>query len=498
MLTEAAAPARVAAPGWRALPDWLWLALLALATRAQTFGNPFTGYDEQFYRLAGHWLLRGWVPYVDIFDRKPVGIFLIYAAAEAIGPPGPFAYQLLAAAAATGTAAIIVGFARPDANRWGALAAGAAYLLWLPFGEGEGGQTPVFYNLAVAGAALIVKPADARHMVWRGAAAMLLAGVAVQVKTAAVFEGAFLFMALLWRALAGGTRPVALAPQALLWAAAAAAPTAAVAGWYASHGAFDAWAFANIWSNLGRGPPMAGANLPGFIKMALILSPLLALACWPAERSPGRRFARLWLVASIGGILAFGSFVNTHYLLPALAPACCAAAPLLGRRRAVAAKRLLPVALIGGQVVLALTALSRGGSVQAAALAAAARLAHGPLWVFDGQPVIYLFADAPPPSRWAFPGHLKNRDEFRKSSTGADPEAEIARILALKPEVIVNTRPHKAIVEPRAIALVEGELARSYRLACAVPTRDRTLLIYRLRSDPAGCAGAVAWPRPRS
>ena len=45
----------------------LLLLLLALAARAQTFGNPVIGYDEQFYLLVGDRMIHGTIPFVDIF-----------------------------------------------------------------------------------------------------------------------------------------------------------------------------------------------------------------------------------------------------------------------------------------------------------------------------------------------------------------------------------------------------------------------------------------------
>ena len=53
------------------------LLCLAVAARWQTFGNPVLGYDEQFYLLVGDRMLHGALPYVDIFDRKPIGLFLM-------------------------------------------------------------------------------------------------------------------------------------------------------------------------------------------------------------------------------------------------------------------------------------------------------------------------------------------------------------------------------------------------------------------------------------
>ena len=66
-----------------------------------SFGNPVIGSDEgdeQFYLLVGDRMLHGLLPYVDVWDRKPVGLFLVYAAIRLLGGEGIWQYQLAATA----------------------------------------------------------------------------------------------------------------------------------------------------------------------------------------------------------------------------------------------------------------------------------------------------------------------------------------------------------------------------------------------------------------
>src|SRR3569623_982326 len=55
------------------------LLLVALAARCVDFGNPVIHVDEQYYLLVGDRLLHGALTYVDIWDRKPIGLFAIFA-----------------------------------------------------------------------------------------------------------------------------------------------------------------------------------------------------------------------------------------------------------------------------------------------------------------------------------------------------------------------------------------------------------------------------------
>jgi hypothetical protein len=56
--------------------------LFAVALRWAWFGDRIAGLDEQFYLLAGDRLHRGVLPYVDFWNRKAAGLFLLYAAAR--------------------------------------------------------------------------------------------------------------------------------------------------------------------------------------------------------------------------------------------------------------------------------------------------------------------------------------------------------------------------------------------------------------------------------
>ena len=55
------------------------LLAVALAIRAWQFGNPVVHVDEEFYYFTGTALWHGLLPFVDVWDRKPVGLFLLYA-----------------------------------------------------------------------------------------------------------------------------------------------------------------------------------------------------------------------------------------------------------------------------------------------------------------------------------------------------------------------------------------------------------------------------------
>lgn len=198
--TWIASPARLAA----------LLLLVAVAARAAQFGNPVVQVDDEFYLLTGDRMLHGALPYVDIWDRKPVGLFLIYAAIRLLGGAGVLQYQIVATLFVVATALVVARIARNLSGPHGAAAAGVVYILYLGMFGGEGGQSPVFYNLFVALAAwtmigLVRRPGFGAFGFAGGLAAMLLIGVAMQVKYTALFEGLFFGLALLWFGRRRGT-----------------------------------------------------------------------------------------------------------------------------------------------------------------------------------------------------------------------------------------------------------------------------------------------------
>jgi 4-amino-4-deoxy-L-arabinose transferase-like glycosyltransferase len=87
---------------------WLLLLVFAFAVRAHDFGNPVIHVDEQYYLLVGDHMLHGAVPYVDLWDRKPPGLFLLFAAIRLLPGDGILAYQIVATLFAAATAGVLV------------------------------------------------------------------------------------------------------------------------------------------------------------------------------------------------------------------------------------------------------------------------------------------------------------------------------------------------------------------------------------------------------
>lgn len=481
----------------------LLLALATLALRIWDIGNPVIHVDEQYYLLVGARMWDGALPFIDIWDRKPVGLFLIYALAAALPGDGIIGYQMLACLAAFATAVIVQRTALTiGARPVGALAAGLAYLLWLSLLGGRGGQAPVFYNLLPALAVWLLiscarDTASPRRIAVRGLLACLACGVAIQIKYTAAIEGAFVGLAGCWLLIRSGVRLPALAATAMLWAFAGLLPTIAVAATYRAMGptAFDAFWFANFASiSLRPGYPLDQLAMR-MLGIAAQLSPLIACTAlgWRPFRTASTPAAIVqgWIIAATIGFVSIGTFFD-HYALPLVTPLALGSAALFGRRPRAAIGALG----LGLLLVIAERAFLPDDGPPArriAAIVAANDRGQCP-YVFIGDTITYHLADACLPTTHAFPNLLAYATE--QGATGIDEAAEVRRILARRPPVIVTSTRRLAIWNRESLAALKTALG-DYRLIASEPRSNWRTLVY-LRRDLTPLSPRSHSPAPRS
>lgn len=482
---------RTLAPAWR---DALAMLALAFLLRCWWFGNPVVQVDEQFYLLMGDRLLHGAIPYVDIWDRKPIGLFLLYSAVRLLGGTGIIQYQVVATLFAAGTAFLVIQLARSIASPWAARMAGAASLVFTIVFDGAGGQAPVFYNPFVAGAVLIVLRAlalpegDDRGFVARGAAAMALIGIAMQIKYTALFEGMTLGLVLLWASRRRGIE-ARLPAVAALWIAIAVAPTAIAYAAYVAAGHGDAFFYANFLS-IGDRPGTAALQLAKRtaavvgLGLPLIVAAIVGLRVRQPtdEARRARLFLLVWLAGAVIGFFAIGSLYK-HYFLPVVTPLAVFAAPAFDvrRRDRWRAGVVLAIGLVLATGMSLQRGRTRGGERHIAEVVAAIR-PHltDRLFVFDGEPILYLLTGAKLASPYAFPNHLDQTLEA--PAIGVDQVAEVRRVMASRPSVVVVTDPMGKDRNPVTWGIVRGALARDYAQVGAVRFHKKLRLIYALKA----------------
>jgi hypothetical protein len=462
---------------WHAIPFALLLLLVSLALRWDTFGDPNMHGDEVFYFTVGQAMHEGIVPYVDVWDRKPFMLFALYYLIAGISEH-PLAYQLAASLSAAATALAIAAIGRRWSTPLGGLLAGMCYLFWLKPLQGFGGQSPVFYNLFIAVAALLVLrdlPALRAGRATPGvAAAMAAGGIAITIKTSALFEAAFLglFAAVtLLRSRMAMPRALRIAGG---WALLGALPTLTVAGGYWIGGHWTEFWHAMVTSNLAKDTGWETARL---LMMFLFLSPILLLAAFGLmdQDKDDRRFMLLWLLAAAAALAAVPNFY-LHYGLPLLVPLCAAAARFLRHRVAGA----VATAAIGG-IALAIAPFQPGharrsqDAIAALATAVQQHIGGGPLMIYDGPPQLYRLTGQPFVTPLLFPTHLSHLLE--KDVSHLSTLAEMERVLALRPgAVVMAVPPRNQPVNEETQRLVVGYVRQNCRFITvqATPEWQRT------------------------
>lgn len=486
--------------------DAVLLLAAALVFRGLSFTQAVIDIDEGLYMLQAREWLRGAWPYVAVWDMHPVGAPALFALAMAVLGDGIWGLRLLAAATAAATGAALLAIARQaglgPALGW---AAALLYLANTALLGGLAANTEILFApfvawaIALGAAAPAVGP-EARRLILMGA----LVGIALLIKPVAFFEGSLAWLLAVVPALRrGALGPTALVARALAYAALCALPAALVAAGYALRGEWAAFVDGAILAPLryvdGRVPP--GDALRYALAAALTLAWTVALALAAAldwrRGAPARRvalLALLWLAAASAAIVSPGRYYP-HYFLIALPPLCLLAA--LGARRLarhLAPRRVRPVFAVAiaaaaldawvGAAVPRLynpVGLTRPDPVRVVAAAIAARIVPGePIWVVNYLPVVHVLAGAGLATRYAFPPHLVGP---YAAVTGIDADAEIARILASRPTLLIVYRGWWQQMRPEAAALVAAALVRSYRREVEIAEAIGAVELWR-RIDP--------------
>jgi len=480
--------------------------MVALLLRGGTLGFPAIHIDEQFYLLVGDRMLHGAIPFVDIWDRKPVGLFLLFAGMRLLGGDGILQYQLVALACAAATSLVIYRIARTVASRAGAWWAGVGYQLYLSAFFCFGGQAPVYYNLLVALAALamlrIWTAPSGRRLLAHGLVVMALLGLAIQIKYTVVFEGMAFGLALIARAHHIGWHRWRILFASLLWAGLALAPTLAAWATYAAMGYSDAFVQANFLSIFGRHEEFSG-SLFRLFKETLALSPVwcalfLAPRRIPSLQGPASselKFLRYWAGAAVLGFLLFGTWYD-HYVAPLLVPLMVLAAPALGQPRPWRwyTRFLVGFGIIAAASVTIYNMRHHGTTAQ---VTKAAELIHtasltpqgqGCVYINEGDPILYHLTKSCLTTPFIFPNHLNAMVDA--NALGVDVQAEVKRILDTRPQVVVMTvKPSSLPVNWQTRHLMFARLKQDYDLYSQIDVGWRRLLIYRLKAPHAAPIG---------
>ncbi|MEP7221026.1 MAG: hypothetical protein ABI673_00015 [Novosphingobium sp.] len=478
-----------------------WFVLFALLTRASVLGDLSYFNDELIYFLAGQRMHDGQLLYVDVWDRKGPGLFLTYYLIAGISR-NVVAYQVAALLSAAATAQIAAMIAERFAGRLGAIMAGTLYLATLPMFGGAGGQSPVFYNLWMALAVLLVVralPTLRTGTLTRPVlAAMLAAGFALTFKQTAVCEAAFLGGYVLWQLHKGGASLARLATATLQMALAGALPFVLFGAAFALVGHFAEFWHAMVTANLRKTYDPAGDHWERIGALSTLAAPALLVSsiglALPNRDAAPRAFLVGWVLAALVGVAIVPNFYE-HYMLPLMLPLSVVSARLFDRK---------PAGLMLGYAailffVLASPALNFAKRAEARSAMTglardiAARDPHPRLLIYEGPLWLYKLLDSYPPTPLLDSFHLYFPPEDNVSHL--DTAAEMQRILAWQPTVVVTYHDWPVWEENQRTARQVHAYTRNCRLWF---TRTYFEIFHSQAIDVYGDCKAPASARPSS
>jgi hypothetical protein len=378
--------------------------------------------DPSIFTHVADQVGNGAVLYVDAWDHKPPGTYLLYAAAMRAVPfldPWPVAWLLSVAATAGSGATLYAALRRLALDRWpallasaGAVAAMAQYLTAL-----GGGLTEPIAVLPLSVALLLALD---RTGPMRGLAAGALLGAAVATSIP-VIPGAVAVAGLLVAgpgvtrrattvlALAAGG--VAVAGAMLLWLAVSGALPAAVdavIGYAAAYRSTNQAAGATL------SAPVAAWTMLSFLFLVVPAAlGLLAGLRGEAARRGVTLASSAWLLLSLALFVYQGRFF-AHYAIPLAIPLGILAgiglerASKLGSRTlihgtfAVALLISIAAGLAGGLMEFEPVARDHQRSGGLASVIQAETGADDQIWVWGNETELYLAADRPSATRYSY------------------------------------------------------------------------------------------------
>ena len=310
---------------WLSWVAWSVIAFSALQILTFSFGR-----DQSIYAVVGEGVLHGKMPYRDLWDFKPPGIFLVYALAEALFGRGMVAIRLLEVLGMLGS---VFGFVRLadtffDRPRVGLIGGAVAALLQAELEFWHTAQPEVFGGyVTLAALVLATLPPHQRRRGWVWFGTGVLFGVAFLFKPP-LGGGLFVcgaYLAKRERQRTGSTRGGLVAMAAV--AASAALPILLCAAWFWARGAWPAlrWTLAEFtpgytaigWHDREAAGMLYYALEEAFFKFsALAAAGVIAMASITPLHSREREgtFLVLGILAiQIAGVALQGKFFPYHY-----------------------------------------------------------------------------------------------------------------------------------------------------------------------------------------
>jgi hypothetical protein len=425
-----------------------------------------------------------------VWDRKPFGLFAIFAFAHWLLGPDAIAYQVLGCIAVFIGALFVYALARNLVDRLSATVAAVLYVFLLSLYGSYSGQSEEFHTPIMLAMLWLVHDWRRPDAARRASIAMRLGGLALQIKYTVLPQCMFFGAYALYGEWRMGARWPRLASRAALFAAFGVAPTALVGLLYAWWGHFGEFWFANFVSFFERLPANTGRLRPDLFVAVSPLVLIVVLGLYATFRLNPPCNWRLyglfagWALSAMATVL-LPSTVYLYYYGAMAAPAVLIALPLVDVK---AQAKFLPAAvlLLGAVYLFNFPARyayayseRRSEARLSAAIAPYVGKKRDCLYVFDGPTALYRTTGSCVPSRFVYPDHLNNA--FEVYALGINQTAEVARILRNRPGVIVTSAPAVTEQTQANLDLIHTATEANYRplLTATVQHREVTAWVRR-------------------
>lgn len=498
-----------AAPGAEKVVTALAFIALAIVLRLPAMLYSVLNFDESLYLLIGQGLANGTLPYTDLCDRKPFGLFAIFAL-FALSPFDAITTSRIGASVAVGLTAFLLSriAARlfDDDERAIGRVAGLTYILFTLVDGGLASNAEVFHNtFAVLGLLLALKAIEGRPESPRFgmmALAGLSLGAGIQIKQPVLFDmtafaiGYLIVTVPTWRQL--GRHLVSSLPSLLLLGVMALVPTLLVMLVYLMTGHWTEWVAGNIAAQRGFIDDRSlGFEIdPALRAMAeqapLWLVPLVAaLLARRLSRTSMEERACVFLLVWVVSIVVAQYFLRIaadHYFLQFLPAFSLLTGFLIGRG---ILERLpaggVRIAALGTILLLTWFGLAKDPMVNTAYVLRD-RYLDGKRYAADTpqqvaadleqdlrpgdaiyqigfHPVIYHLTGAVIPTRFAFTGLPHHSFEGRDGCPWVEPKIEAQRVLDTRPRfVTIEQGAFWKNLDPTVKGIIQERLDRDYRL----------------------------------
>jgi len=272
--------------------------VISVIWRLPSLWDPPWVNDEGTYFAVAQAMRHGYRLYADVWENKPPLLYLVYEAVDRVAGPSLLAVRLLALVASLSLVALTFLLSRRYVNNQSSLAAAllSGLLLSVPFLEGTTANAEIFLALFAASGVYFVLVRNRPLM------AGLLLGLAILVKTVAIFDATAIAVWLIGRR----RTPYAYCAGVLL-------PPAACVVLAAFAGILPAMLHHAVLYDLGYVRNGNGGGVPLLLVAKLATMVALTALTW---RAP---FPYLWLLYTAAGALVSGRIFG-HYMIQALVP----------------------------------------------------------------------------------------------------------------------------------------------------------------------------------